>query len=195
MTRHGRCGSLDGMQLTAGRRKALLTLHVTTAVGWLGVDVALLVLAVAGRAGVDAAVVYPAMGLIGRLLFVPLSVLAWLIGVANAVVTPWGLIRHRWVLTKLVLTTGMLVAILFLLRPNLNAAWELGAALPDGVRLDLLMAPAVSSTLLVAATLLSTYKPWGRTRWQRRSMPSGRVRASAGTGGPRGTAGSAVPGR
>ncbi len=166
MTGGGPCGSVDGMHLTAGRRKALLTLHVTTAVGWLGVDVVLLVLGVAGRAGVDAAVVYPAMGLIGRSLFVPLSVLAWLVGVINAAVTPWRLVRHRWVLTKLVLTTLMLIPILVLLRPNLNAAWELGAALPDRTRLDLVMAPAVSSTLLVAATLLSTYKPWGRTRWQ-----------------------------
>ena len=195
MTRGAPCGSVDAMLLTPGRRKALLTLHVTTAVGWLGVDVVLLVLGIAGRAGVDAAVVYPAMGLVGRLLFVPLSVLAWLIGVVNAVVTPWGLVRHRWVLTKLVLTTGMLIPILVLLRPNLNAAWELGAALPDRIRLDLLMAPAVSSTLLVAATLLSTYKPWGRTRWYQRSMPPGRVRASAGAGGPRGTEGSAVPER
>ena len=166
------------MSLSPGWRKALLTLHVATAVGWLGVDVVLLVLGVAGRAGVDAAVVYPAMGLIGRMLFVPLSLLAWLVGVVNAVLTPWGLLRHRWVLSKLVLTTLMLIPILFLLLPNLTAAWELGAALPDRTRLDLVMAPAVSSTLLVAATLLSTYKPWGRTRWQPAvSAPAARQRS------------------
>jgi hypothetical protein len=166
MTGGGPYGRLGGMTLTPGWRKAILTLHVTTAVGWLGVDVVLLVLGVAGRAGADPAVVYPAMGLIGRVLFVPLSLLAWLIGVVNAVGTPWGLVRHRWVLIKLVLTTLMLIPVLFLLLPNLNAAWELGAALPGRTRLDLVMAPAVSSTLLIVATLLSTYKPWGRTRWQ-----------------------------
>lgn len=155
---------MAGMKLTPPWRKALLTLHVVTAVGWLGVDVVLLTLGVAGARGADPGTVYPVIGLVGQTLFVPLSVLAWLVGVVTALCTPWGLLRHRWVLVKLIITTVMLGAVLFALLPNLRTAADLGAATPAAAREGLLMASIVSSTLLVVATVLSTYKPWGRTR-------------------------------
>lgn len=168
------------MKLPPRWRKALLTLHVVTAVGWLGVDLVLLTLGVAGLSGVDPAVVYPAVGLIGRVLFVPLSVLAWLVGMITALLSPWGLVRHWWVAVKLTITTVMLGLVLLALYPNLTDAWVLGAALPDRERLDLVMAPAVSSTLLVIATVLSTFKPWGRTR-----RPAAVTRSPAAVASPR----------
>lgn len=152
------------MRLTPRWRKALLTLHVVTAVGWLGVDLVLLTLGVSGMAGSDPATVYPAMGLIGTTLFVPLSVAVWVIAVVGAWATPWGVLRHWWIIAKLALTTVMLGLVLFALRPNLVAAMIDGAALAQQQRLDLMIAPVVSSTLLVVATVLSTYKPWGRVR-------------------------------
>ncbi|MDG4789056.1 hypothetical protein O7626_24520 [Micromonospora sp. WMMD1102] len=160
------------MKLSPPWRKALLTLHVVTAVGWLGIDVVLLTLGVAGARGADPDLVYPAAALVGQAVFVPLSVLAWLVGLASALLTPWGLLRHRWVVVKLVITTVLVGAVLFALLPNLRAA-ELGAATPADARQGLLAAPIVSSTLLVVATVLSTYKPWGRT---------GRAAGSAGNG-------------
>jgi hypothetical protein len=75
-----------------------------------------------------------------------------------------GLLHHWWVTTKLAITTLMLILVVFALRPNLVAAMSEGAALPQQQRLNLMIAPMVSSTLLVVATALSTYKPWGRTR-------------------------------
>jgi hypothetical protein len=78
------------MTFTRHWRKAVLTLHVVTAVGWLGTDLVLLTLGISGLLGTDAAVVYPALGLIGTVLFIPLSVLVWLIGVLNAWGTRWG---------------------------------------------------------------------------------------------------------
>jgi hypothetical protein len=143
-------------------RKFALTAHVITAVGWLGVDLVLLTLGIGGLAGADPDVVYPAQSLVGRLLFTPLSVLVWLIGVVNALLTPWGLFRHWWVLVKLLLTTLMLGLVLFLLYPGLTEAGELAGALPRPERINMIVAPAVSSSLLIFATVLSTYKPWGR---------------------------------
>lgn len=157
------------MKLSSPWRKALLTLHVVTAVGWLGVDLVLLTLNVAGARGANPGVVYPAIGLVGQTLFVPLSVLAWLVGVASALLTPWGLVRHRWVLVKMIIATVMLGAVVFALLPNLRTAAELGAATPPDAREGLLAASIVSSTLLVIATVLSTYKPWGRIRRRQRS--------------------------
>jgi hypothetical protein len=145
-------------------RKAVLTAHVVTAVGWLGVDLVLLTFGVAGLSGADPDLVYPAQSLVGRLLFTPLSVLVWLIGVVNAIGTPWGLLRHRWVLVKLMLTTVMLGLVLFLLYPGLVEAGAAAGALPRRDRVNMVVAPAVSTSLLLFATVLSTYKPWGRVR-------------------------------
>ncbi|MBG6063836.1 hypothetical protein [Micromonospora ureilytica] len=143
-------------------RKALLTLHLVTSLGWLGTDLVLLTLGIAVQRGADPGVVYPVTALVGTVLFAPLSVLVWLIGVASSLLTPWGLLRHRWVLVKLVLTTVMVGLVLFLLVPNLRHAGAVGAALPTRDRADLVIAPAVSTSLMIIATVLSTYKPWGR---------------------------------
>lgn len=159
------------MRLTPRWRKALLVVHVTTAVGWFGADLVLLTLTAAGLAGSDPAVVYPAAGLIGTWLFTPLSALVWLIGLVNGLGTRWGLFRYRWVLVKLVLTTIMLGLVVFLLAPGLREA----AANPAAhVRADMLVPPIVSSSLLIFMTTLSIYKPWGQTRPRRTTAPRSR---------------------
>ena len=150
------------MRLTPRWRKAVLTVHVATSVGWLGVDLVLLTLGATGLSGWRPDVVYPAMGYVGLVLFTPLSFLVWLVGVFNAWTTPWGVLKHWWVITKLAIVTVMLVLVVLALRPNLVAALDLAGALDHQHRLNLLIAPVVSSTLLVIATTLSTYKPWGR---------------------------------
>jgi hypothetical protein len=166
------------MRLSPGGRKALLTVHVATAVGWLGTDVVLLTLGIAGLAGTDPGVVYPAAGLVGTVLFVPLSVVVWLVGVLGAVLTPWGLLRHWWVVAKLAITTVMLGLVWFALRPGLQAARDLGAAVPDDTRGQLVAAPIVSSSLLIVMTVLSTYKPWGRVG-RRPGRPVNRSRGAS----------------
>jgi hypothetical protein len=168
------------MRLSPRWRKAALTVHVVTAVGWLGVDLVLLTFGIAGLAGADPGLVYPAQSLIGRALFTPLSVLVWLVAVGTALVTPWGLLRHWWVVAKLVLTSLMLVLVLTLLYPGLTEAGDLAGALPRADRVNMVVAPAVSTTLLLVATVLSTYKPWGRVRSA--AAPSRPRRSPAGTG-------------
>ncbi|MGN9808940.1 DUF2269 domain-containing protein [Micromonospora sp. BQ11] len=151
-------------RLAPPARKALLTLHVVSSVGWLGADLVLLTLGVAVLRGADPDTVYPVAALVATLLFAPLGVLVWVIGVTSALLTPWGLLRHRWVAVKLVLTTVLATLVLLLLTPRLRHAGAVGAALPHAERIDLVVAPAVSSTLMLVATVLSTYKPWGRLR-------------------------------
>src|ERR687895_1295383 len=88
-------------------RKAVLTAHVTTSVGWLGAVAAYLALDLVTVAGQDVTSVrgaYIAMDLIVRYAIVPLALAAVLIGIINALGTPWGLFRHYWVLVKLILT-------------------------------------------------------------------------------------------
>ncbi|MFE9205157.1 hypothetical protein [Micromonospora sp. NPDC006431] len=151
-------------RLSPTTRKALLTLHLVTSLGWLGADLVLVTLGIAGLRGADPEVVYPAAGLLVTYLFAPLSVAVWLVGLASALLTPWGLLRWRWVLVKFAITTGMLGLVLLLLTPTVRGLAELGPELATRDRLDLVIPPAVSSSLLILMTVLSTYKPWGRLR-------------------------------
>jgi hypothetical protein len=152
------------MKLPPRWRKLVLTVHVITAVGWLGVDLVLLTFGAAGLAGADPELVYPAQSMIGRFVFAPLSALVWLVGVINALVTPWGLLKHWWVAVKLAVTTLMLVLVVFSLYPGLTEAGNLAGDLPRADRINMVVAPTVSTSLMIFATVLSTYKPWGRTR-------------------------------
>jgi hypothetical protein len=86
--------------------------------------------------------------------------------------TKWGLVRHTWVLVKLVLTVVTAALTVVALRDSLNeAAAGMPAATPSaGDAADgLLAAPVVSLTCYTFMTVLSIYKPWGRTPWGRRA--------------------------
>jgi hypothetical protein len=171
---------MAGMKLSPPWRKALLTAHVVTAVGWLGADATQLTLGIAGASGVDPGVIYPAIGLVGTVFFVPLTVLVWLVAVIDAALSRWGLLRYWWVVTKLIIATLMLGLVFLALLPLLRHAADLGAALPATDRRNLVVAPAVSTALLITATVLSIYKPWGPVRRSDR----GPARRAAGTPAP-----------
>jgi hypothetical protein len=84
------------------------------------------------------------------------------------------------VLLKFAITTVMLGLVLLALTPQVRQLGELGAATPTRDRAQLVVAPAVSTTLLLVVTVLSTYKPWGRLRRasapaSRRAVPAGRA--------------------
>lgn len=94
------------MTLTAENRRLLLIAHVVLSVGWIGALAAFLVLSLAGLISEDVAVVrsaYVSMDLINRFVIVPSAILALLTGVLQSLGTPWGLVRHYWVLFKLLI--------------------------------------------------------------------------------------------
>lgn len=88
-------------------RKALLAVHVIVAVGWIGLDLCLLVLAVTGAVTGDPLLrraAYLTLGLLGGTLIIPVSVAALVTGITLAAGTRWGLVKYRWVLVSLLLT-------------------------------------------------------------------------------------------
>ena len=157
------------MKLSPQWRKALLTLHVATAVSVLGMDLALLVLGIASVGGVDPLTVYPAAHLIARWLLAPLAVVALGTGVLLGLLTPWGLLRYWWVTIKLVLTAILTGVVLSVLVPRLGAAANSATAVDprpftDAERLPLVVAPAAGATLLILMVVLAIYKPGWRLR-------------------------------
>lgn len=157
--------------MTPGLRKFALTAHITASVGWLGAVIAYLVLAAGPVVDPDirvARAAYPAMELLVRSVIVPLSLAALATGVAQSLITAWGLARHYWVLAKLLLN-ALATALLLLYAPSIErtAAIAAKAALSDA-EVSMLRSPAHvihaggALVLLLAATALAVYKPRGR---------------------------------
>jgi hypothetical protein len=147
----------------------MLTAHVTASAGWLGAVVAYLAPAVAGLDSEDAQTLraaYSAMDLIGRFVVVPCSLAALLTGLIQSLGTDWGLFRHYWILAKFLLTIAAVV-VLLLHMPTVSRVAEmtLSNADPGALRIQLLVHAAGGSLVLLTATALSIYKPWGKIRY------------------------------
>ena len=163
--------------MSLGVRKLALTAHVTTWVSWLGAVVAFLALAVAGLTSHDAQTVraaYLAMELTGWFVIVPLSVASLLTGILQSLGTPWGLLRHYWVVVKLVMTVLATAVLLVHMRPisfvaSVAATTALSSADLRGVRTQLVFDAGAALLVLLVTTTLSVYKPRGLTAygWRR----------------------------
>jgi uncharacterized membrane protein len=161
--------------------KLLLTTHVIVSVGWLGVVFAKLVLGLAAmtsNAPDVADALYVSMGVL-NVAFPPLAIGTIVTGVLLSLGTKWGLLQHYWVATKLTLTVGVIATAVQLggrlVRESIAA--PSGPAADAGTILGLASAPTLLLSLSVAhllmlgaATVISVYKPWGKTWFGRRNM-------------------------
>jgi hypothetical protein len=157
-------------------RKLALTSHVTASVGWLGAVVAYLVLAAVGLATADddlARSLYLAMHLVGWFVIVPFCVAAVLTGFIQSLATEWGLFRYYWVIVKAVLAVGGGIVLFTHMRTVTHASGlarenAIFSADHQTLRVQLIVHAAGGLAILVVATVLSIYKPWGKTRYGRR---------------------------
>jgi hypothetical protein len=156
------------MIMTPRLRKTVLVIHVATSVGWLGALAAYLVLDITTAASTDVATVrsaYAAMDLIVRYAIVPFALASVLVGLVNALGTPWGLIRHYWVLVKLVLTV-VAAGVLLVEVGSVQYLAELAKASPDPRQLSSTLPHSIgASIILTTALILSVVKPRGLTRY------------------------------
>ncbi len=160
-----------------GLRKFALTAHITSSVGWLGSVVGFLALVVAALASQDAKTVnaaWIAMELIGWYAIVPLALVSLLTGLVMSLGTKWGLLRHYWVIFKLVLTilsTAVLLLNMQTVSILADVAKETGSVDLGGLWSELLHA-GVGLLILLVITILSVYKPRGTTHYGRRKQHS-----------------------
>ena len=158
-------------------RKAALTAHVTTSVGWLGAVVVFLALAVSALASNDVQTtqsLYLVMNQAAWTALVPLAGAALVTGLIQALGTPWGLFRHYWVVFKLALTAvGTIVLLLYtqtlagLADLATQATTSTGLTGHEHRLLDsptVLVHTSAALLLLLATTVLAIYKPRGRLR-------------------------------
>jgi hypothetical protein len=170
--------------MTPRIRKLALVAHVATSVGWLGAVVTFLAMALIGLLSDDDQVVrgvYIIMEPLAWLILVPLAGASLLSGVVQALGTPWGLLRHYWVVFKFLIDLAATTVLLSYMR-----TFQLMASVAADTTTDLTIvrnpSPAVHGgaalLLLLAALTLSIYKPRGLTRygWRKQLQPGARSR-------------------
>ena len=160
------------MTLSPDHRKLALIAHVTASVGWLGAVAGFLALAVTGLTSQDteqARAAYLAMKVTAWFVIVPFCFASMLTGLVSSLGTTWGLFRHYWVVAKLVLTIPSSILLLVHMQPVNRMAEAAARTTSFGAdlgrpRIQLMADAGAALLVLLVATMLSVYKPPGRTR-------------------------------
>jgi hypothetical protein len=164
----------------AGRRAALAT-HVVSSVGWLGAVIVFGALGVVAMASADERVVRGAYLVAEPLVWwvlVPFAVASLLSGLVSALGTAWGLLRHYWVLFKLVVTV-VATGVLLLYTATVGQFASLAADEQAGVSMlrspSLVIHAGLALVALLATVVLGVYKPRGLTPYglRRRASAAG----------------------
>jgi hypothetical protein len=103
-------------------------------------------------------------------VIVPLSLAALLTGLVQSLGTTWGLFRHYWIATKLLLTVLATIILLVHTQPiDRVAAVAAQTTLAIGdlrqLRIQLVGDACAALFVLLVTTTLSVYKPWGMTSY------------------------------
>ena len=167
------------MMMTRRIRKLALTVHIIFSVGWLGSVIAYLSLVIAVLSGGDTAAArstWASMELIGWFAIIPLAIGSLLSGLVISLGTTWGLFRHYWVVTKLVLTV-IATVILIVHMPAVSLQADASGAIVGhagmgGPRSELVHAGG-GLLVLLATTILAVYKPFGLTWYGKRNQRPG----------------------
>ncbi len=166
------------MIMPSGLRKAMLTAHVISSIGWFGAVAAFLALALTGMMSQDPEVVraaYLVLGVTTWWVIVPLALLGLVTGIISSLFTKWGLFRYYWVLIKLVIT----VVATFGLLEHTKAVNLLGGVAARtamlgsnlaGAQRGMVTDSAAALVVLLVLTVLSMYKPRGLTPYGQRKQ-------------------------
>jgi uncharacterized membrane protein len=155
----------------------MLFIHIVTGVSWMGTDIALAILVFGALCLDDAeriAANYLAVSYIGVIAVPVLAIAMTVSGIILSIGSGLGLLKHWWVLVKLVISLVLRVLVYAALLPELRTLpdmVEMGASADEArgqlgpTTTELLFPPIVSFTMMAVASLLSIFKPWGKTPW------------------------------
>jgi uncharacterized membrane protein len=152
-------------------RQWLLLTHVICSLGWMGAGATNLVLAITALRSGDAVLrssCYQLINIIDFSLVIPLAFSALASGVIISLATKWRLLRHWWVLVKLLLTVAVIVfstvGVGVWVEQSM-AATTSSAPTSSPVALDLVVGAGANIAAFLFMTWASITKPWPKTPW------------------------------
>lgn len=160
-------------------KKLLVTTHVIFSVGWIGISAVMLSFALIALNSTTIETIrtlYHAMSILDTKVIGCAMLGAIFTGTLLSSATKWGYFKYWWVVAKIVLTTLVLVAAFGFLHGLILDALATarqpiaaGQAPQRGPSATLVMAGfGFTSLSLMAAAVISEYKPWGKTKHGRR---------------------------
>lgn len=152
-------------RLRGRAHKLALTAHILTSVGWFGIAVAVAVGAITAASTSDPSLsraLYRAVE-ITPWLSIPVGLTAVATGVVLSLGTRFGLIRHWWVVAKIAISLAVIVTDAVVV-----AQLAHDAVLSGGATDTVYHGTIAHVVVLTIATVLSVFKPRGRTPWGRR---------------------------
>lgn len=164
------------MIMAPGLRRFTFTTHIMSSIGWVGAVIAFLALAVIGLTSEDEKTVrgaYLVMAPAAWFVLVPLAHASLLSGIALSLGTTWGLFRQYWVVLKLLITVFATAILLIYMGTFREMA---GVAADPVAELGLVRNPSpmvhalFALVLLMIATVLGVYKPFGMTAYGSRKQ-------------------------
>lgn len=151
-------------RLRRAAHKAVLCAHVLTSVGWFGVAVVVAFCGLLAAFTGDAAlppVLYRMMAT-APWLSIPMGLASAATGVVLGLGTRFGLVRQWWVVAKIAISVAVVVTDALLVGRVAHEALATGHA-----PVPLYGSTIAHVVMLAVATVLSVYKPRGRTPWYR----------------------------
>jgi hypothetical protein len=153
--------------------RIVLTSHITFSVGWLGAVAVFLALAITGLSSQNiqlARSAYVAMELSAWYVIVPSCLASLFTGLVQSLGTKWGLFKHYWIVVKLFLTIVATIFLLLHLQPisylaGVAANTSLSNIQEPGLQIQLIAVSGAAILVLLAATTISIYKPWGKIKF------------------------------
>jgi hypothetical protein len=176
-----RVTNVANMKMTSRLRKFTFTAHVTSSVGWVGAVIVFLALASIGVTSEDEVTVrgvYLTMAPAAWFVLVPLAHASLLSGIALSLGTTWGLFQHYWVVLKLLITvfaTVILMIYMATFRQMAGVASDPVVDLASVRNASPVIHAILALILLLTATVLGVYKPFGMTPYGRRKQEDRRA--------------------
>jgi hypothetical protein len=160
---------------------AVLVMHLTSSIGWIGAVVVYLVLVVTAMNSKETQTlrsVWLTMGWIGQYAIVPLALTSLLTGIVISLGTKWGLFQHYWVIISLAFTIFAAVVLIQHMQTvsfYADIAARISTSDIDTLRNGLpgeLFHAGVGLLVLMVAQVLNVYKPRGLTPygWRKRQV-------------------------
>lgn len=161
------------MTMSQPIRKLTLATHVTASVAWIGALAVFFAHALAGLLSEDEQIVRAmslAMGISAWFVILPLALASLVTGLVQALGTAWGLVRHYWILFKLLLTAVATIVLLLKLGPISYLAEQAARATFSstdliGLRTSVVIHAGGGLLVLLTAATLALYKPQGMTAY------------------------------
>jgi hypothetical protein len=172
------------MTMSPPLRKTVLVLHVASSVGWMGAVAVFVALDLVARIEGDPEVnrlIWLALDATGWTLLVPLAIASLATGVISALGTQWGLLRHYWVLFKLLITAFSTLVLITQVQGFAGRAEHAAdPSFDSGALGSELLHTGGGLIVLSFALILSVLKPRGMTRYgQRKRWRESRERVAA----------------